>query len=75
MVWPEGGSRAQRALERAFRVAMPTARRMGLSESASSASREAEAPRSLPEVGMARAELGQQTASGRAFTGVKQTRP
>jgi hypothetical protein len=55
---------------KAFKVAMPTARRRPLAASTSFKRSDARRPRIRPGNGIAIAELGQQTASGMDFTGV-----
>ena len=59
----------------AFRAAIPRVRRRMFSQKMSSRYARTGRPRSRPESGIAFAELGQQTASGISFTGVKQSPP
>ena len=64
------GRRSPQRSARAFSVAIPTARRMPWSESASCSRSRAGRPRILPGNGIAIADDGQQTASGMVLIGV-----
>jgi hypothetical protein len=70
-----GGCCFQQVIERAFMTAIPIAFFRGLPSIISSINCKAAFVFNRPESGMARAELGQQTASGIDFNGVKHKPP